>query len=51
MPETDEQEFHVLFNAEGGHVQECVVYASCFLECEESFKQLHPEAVYWDIGF
>lgn len=51
MPETNEQEFHVLFNAEGGRVQESLMTASCLLECEDRLKQAHPEAVYWEIGF
>lgn len=44
-------EFHVLFHAEGGPVQECTMRASCFLECEDMFKREHPEAIYWEIGF
>lgn len=42
--------FHVLFNADGGPVQECMIEASCLLECESRLKELHPEAVYWEIG-
>lgn len=46
-----EIEFHVLFNAESGPVRECFITASCLLECEDRFRELHPEAVYWEIGF
>lgn len=46
----EEIEFHVLFNADGGPVQECSINASCLLECEEQLKRLHPEATYWEIG-
>jgi hypothetical protein len=46
-----ETEFHVLFNADGGPVQECLIEASCLLECEAVLQQRHPEAVYWEIGF
>lgn len=45
-----ETEFHVLFNADGGPVQECLITASCLLECEDRLRELHPEAVYWEIG-
>lgn len=43
-------EFHVLFRADSGRVQECVIDASCLLECEGRLQELHPEAVYWEIG-
>lgn len=45
-----ETEFHVLFNADGGPVQERLISASCLLECEDRLRELHPEAVYWEIG-
>lgn len=47
----DETEFHVLFNADGGPVQECLITASCLLECEDRLREQHPDAVYWEIGF
>jgi hypothetical protein len=31
-------------------VREEILTASCALECEETLKKLHPEAVYWEIG-
>lgn len=43
-------EFHVLFHAKGGHVQECFMTATCLLECEAQLQESHPEAVYWEIG-
>lgn len=47
LPEID---FDILFNAEGGPVQALTITASCLPECEKILKQLHPEAVYWEIG-
>lgn len=42
--------FHVLFIADGGPIQECEIEATCLLECEDRLRELHPEAVRWEIG-
>ena len=42
--------FHVLFNVEGGPVQEEHIMAVSFEDCEEEIQRRHPDAVHWEIG-
>ena len=42
--------FHVLFNIEGGPVQEEHIMAVSFEDCEEEIQRRHPDAVHWEIG-
>lgn len=42
--------YHVLFNAEGSGVQECLIFAASIEDCEARLQEQHPEVVYWEIG-
>lgn len=42
--------YHVLFNRKGEAVEQCEIHAPSFRDCEETFRELHPDADYWEIG-
>lgn len=42
--------FHVLYNREGGPVEEIEIEASSFAECESLLQVSRPDAEYWEIG-
>lgn len=42
--------YHVLFNRKGEAVNQCVIFARSFGECEQTFVEMYPDAEYWEIG-
>lgn len=43
--------WHVLYQNEDGIARESEVCASTFVEAETIFRESHPRATYWEIGF
>jgi hypothetical protein len=42
--------FDVIYNEAHGSVKTAEIDANCLFEAEAKFKELHPEATYWEIG-
>lgn len=43
--------WHVLYQNDDGIMRESEVYADTFSEAETIFRESHPRAIYWEIGF
>lgn len=43
--------FDILYNEAQGEVKRVEMDADCLLGAEAKFKEAHPEATYWEIGF